>query len=111
MKKNDSPIESELRQATVLFADISGFTAMSEKMHPEEVTAIMNQCFRMMGECIDCNGGRIDKFIGDCVMVVFGVPDTLEKAPQKAINTALEIRNSVYQFNKEKNLAIPLMST
>jgi len=108
MKKNDSPIESELRQATVLFADISGFTAMSEKMHPEEVTAIMNQCFRMMGECIDCNGGRIDKFIGDCVMVVFGVPDTLEKAPQKAINTALEIRNSVYQFNKEKNLAIPL---
>jgi class 3 adenylate cyclase len=108
MIKDGHSVESELRQATVLFADISGFTAMSEKMLPEEVTAIMNQCFKMMGECIDFNGGRIDKFIGDCIMVVFGVPDTIEKAPQKAINTAIEIRNSLYRFNKEKNLAIPL---
>jgi class 3 adenylate cyclase/tetratricopeptide (TPR) repeat protein len=108
MNKDGHSVESELRQATVLFADISGFTAMSEKMHPEEVTNIMNQCFHMMGECIDRHGGKIDKFIGDCVMVVFGVPDTLEKAPQKAVNAALDIRKGIYNFNKEKSLAIPL---
>jgi class 3 adenylate cyclase len=44
--------ESERRQATVLFADISGFTAMSEKMDPEEVTALMNECFSFLGRAI-----------------------------------------------------------
>lgn len=100
--------ESELRQATVMFADISGFTAMSEKMPPEEVTDIMNNCFRMMGECVECHGGHIDKFIGDCVMVVFGVPKAIENAPSASLTTALEMREKIYCFNREKNLAIPL---
>ena len=55
--------ESELRQTTVMFADISGFTAMSETMYPEEVTSIMNRCFSMMGSVIKENEGVIDKFI------------------------------------------------
>jgi len=108
MKDNQLTRESELRQATVIFADISGFTAMSEKMHPEEVTNIMNDCFQMMGDCIESNGGKIDKFIGDCVMVVFGVPESIEKAPQKAVKTALEIRNRLYSFNKDRKLPVYL---
>jgi class 3 adenylate cyclase/tetratricopeptide (TPR) repeat protein len=91
-----------------MFADISGFTAMSEKMDPEQVTCTMNDCFCMMGDCIETHGGTIDKFIGDCVMVLFGVPKALEDAPQKAVNAAIEIRNRLYKFNKEKNLSIPL---
>jgi class 3 adenylate cyclase/tetratricopeptide (TPR) repeat protein len=101
-------IESERRIATVMFADISGFTVMSEKMDPEQVTCVMNDCFCMMGECIKTHGGTIDKFIGDCVMVLFGLPKALEDAPQKAVNTAIELRNRLYQFNKDKSLAIPL---
>lgn len=77
--------ESELRQATILFADISGFTAMSEKMSPEEVASIMNSVFKMMGDVIEHYSGRIDKFIGDCVMATFGVPT--------AINDCIDIRN------------------
>ncbi|MBU2514201.1 AAA family ATPase [bacterium] len=100
--------ESELRQATILFADISGFTAMSEKMSPEEVTAIMNSVFKMMGYIIEQYEGRIDKFIGDCVMATFGVPTAIENAPNKAVNTAIELRNKLYQFNKSENLKIPL---
>ena len=91
-----------------MFADISGFTAMSEKMDPEQVTCTMNDCFCMMEECIKTHGGTIDKFIGDCVMVLFGVPKALEDAPQKAVNTAIELRNGLYKFNQEKNLSIPL---
>ena len=87
--------------ATVMFADISGFTAMSEKMDPEQVTCVMNDCFCMMEGCIEQHGGTIDKFIGDCVMVLFGIPKALEDAPQKAVNTAIELRNRLYQFNKE----------
>ena len=52
--------ESELRQATIMFADISGFTVMSEKMSSEEVTSVMNSCFKMMGDIIEHYGGRIE---------------------------------------------------
>ena len=100
--------ESELRQATILFADISGFTSMSEKMSPEEVTSIMNSVFKMMGDIIEHYGGRIDKFIGDCVMATFGVPIAIENAPNKAVNTAIEMRNKLYEFNKSEGLEIPL---
>ncbi len=72
--------ESERRIATIMFADISGFTAMSEKMDPEDVTLLMNECFNLMGKIIDRNEGRIDKFIGDCVMATFGVPTAIENA-------------------------------
>ena len=61
MSENNTSIESERRIATVMFADISGFTAMSEKMDPEQVTCVMNDCFCMMGECIDKYGGTIGR--------------------------------------------------
>ncbi|HWR67684.1 MAG TPA: adenylate/guanylate cyclase domain-containing protein, partial [Desulfomonilia bacterium] len=67
MSETNHSMESERRIATVMFADISGFTAMSEKMDPEQVTCVMNDCFCMMEECIRSHGGTIDKFIGDCV--------------------------------------------
>ena len=102
------PQESERRQATIMFADLSGFTAMSEKMDPEDVTSLMNECFSMMAEVIERHGGHIDKYMGDCVMALFGVPTAIEEAPHKAINTAIDLRNNLYQFNKEKHLEKPL---
>ena len=102
------PQDSERRQATIMFADISGFTAMSEKLDAEEVTAVMNDCFDFLGEIIKYDGGKIDKFIGDCVMALFGVPTALEDAPQRAINAAIDMRNGLEQFNREKELRIPL---
>jgi class 3 adenylate cyclase/ribosomal protein L40E len=92
-------IEGERRHVTVLFADIYGFTAMSEKMDPEEVTGIMNRCFSMIGECIKKHGGTIDKFMGDCVMALFGAPIALEDAPQRAIRSAIMIHREMTLFN------------
>ena len=100
--------ESELRLATILFADISGFTSMSEKMSAEEVTMLMNECFEMMNSIIESNEGTVDKFIGDCVMVTFGAQKAIENAPHKAINTAIAIRNKIIGFNKVKKLSMPL---
>lgn len=108
MDETTPPIESERRLVTVMFADISGFTAMSEKMDPEEVVDVMKGCFTMMGQCIEEHGGTIDKFIGDCVMVLFGAPKAQENAPHRALNTALEIRKRLQQFNEDKKLLIPL---
>ncbi len=100
--------ESERRQATVMFADISGFTGLSEAMDPEEVTCVMNDCFEMMGSIVKRYGGTIDKFIGDCIMVLFGVPTAIEDAPQKAVNTAIEIRNLLNKCSNEKKYNFPL---
>ncbi len=101
-------IESERRQTTVMFADISGFTALSERIDPEEVTALLNNCFSMMEEVIHHYDGTIDKFIGDCAMVLFGAPTAIENAPQKAVNTAIEIKNRLKQFNRDNNMDVPL---
>jgi class 3 adenylate cyclase len=96
--------ESERRQATVLFADISGFTAMSEKLDPEELTAAINRCFATLAEAVRHHGGHVDKYIGDCVMALFGVPQALEKAPTHALNAAIEMRARLAALNDEASL-------
>jgi class 3 adenylate cyclase/tetratricopeptide (TPR) repeat protein len=100
--------EGERRQVTILFGDISGFTSMSEKMDPEEVTSIVNDCFGIMGSIIQKNEGTIDKYMGDCIMAIFGIPHAIEEAPQKAINAAIEMRNMIDNFNSSRNLKFPL---
>ena len=96
--------ESQRRQATVLFADISGFTAMSEKLDPEELTHAINRCFATLADVVSAHGGHVDKYIGDCVMALFGVPQALEKAPTHAINAAIEMRNRLAALSAEAGL-------
>lgn len=100
--------ESERRQATVMFADISGFTAMSEKMDPEEVTTTMNALFAELGDIIEEHGGTIDKFIGDCIMAVFGVPKAIENAPVRAVSSAVVIKQCVDRFSAGSGVPYPL---
>ncbi len=97
---------SERKMVTVLFADLSGFTAMSEKLDPEEVTTIMNACLQIMGDTVIEYEGYIDKFIGDCIMALFGAPITHENDPELALRAALEMNRKIVEFNK--NLPIKL---
>ena len=71
---SSSALRGERKQVTVMFADISGFTAMSEKLDPEEVRSMINACFVRLGAVIDRYDGHIDKFIGDEIMALFGAP-------------------------------------
>jgi len=98
----------ERRQATVLFADISGFTSMSEKLDPEEVMYLMNACFACLEAAVCAHGGVVDKYLGDCIMALFGVPLTLENAPRQAIKAAIEMRSRIDELNRERRLPLPL---
>ena len=108
MSDHDSTREAQRRQATVVFADISGFTAMSEKLDPEDVTEIMNGCFAMVEQIVLDHGGTIDKFIGDAVMALFGAVGALENAPRRAVQASLEIRDAIDRFTIERRLPVPL---
>ena len=96
-------IQGERRQVTVVFADVSGFTALSETLDPEEVASFMNECLRDLAEAVYQYEGMVDKFIGDCIMAVFGAPIALEDDAERALHAALSMRNRVELFNKRRH--------
>ncbi|MBI3989789.1 MAG: AAA family ATPase, partial [candidate division NC10 bacterium] len=95
---------------TVLFADVSGFTAMCEKLDPEEVHAVMNECFAGLGRIIQEKEGYIDKYIGDNVMALFGAPVAHEDDPARACQAALAMQVFLAQFAEQchRRTGVPL---
>jgi class 3 adenylate cyclase len=89
------------KQVTVLFADVSGFTAMAETMDHEEVSGVINSLWSRVDKAILEQGGRIDKHIGDAVMALFGTPIAQEDDPERAIRAALKIQTEVAAWKKE----------
>ncbi len=76
---------------TVLFADVSGFTSLGERLDPEDVRSFQNDLFTMLAEAIEHYGGFVEKFVGDAVMAVFGAPVAHEDDPDRALRAALAI--------------------
>jgi class 3 adenylate cyclase/predicted ATPase len=91
----------ERRQATILFADLSGYTAAAERMDPEAVKALVDRTLRRLGEEIERFGGTIDKFIGDNVMGVFGAPVTHEDDPERAVRAGLAMQAAMEEANRQ----------
>ena len=81
--------EADRRLVTVLFADVSGFTSLGERLDPEDVRAFQNDLFKMFAEVIEQFGGFVEKFVGDAVMAVFGAPIAHEDDPERALRAAL----------------------
>jgi adenylate cyclase len=79
------------RQVTVLFADVSGFTALAERVDPEEVRAFQNALFEMLARAVARYDGLVEKFVGDAVVAVFGAPVAHEDDPERALDTALDM--------------------
>lgn len=104
MQEGASSEGSQLRktEVTVLFADIVGFTAFSEKSAPEEVANLMEGYFNHAVEAIFSLGGTLDKFIGDCVMAFFGAPMRQPDHAYRAVAAAVRIREALEQWNAER---------
>jgi adenylate cyclase len=98
----------ETRYCTFLFTDLRGFTSMSEKLTPEEVTEIMNATLTVQVEEIQRAGGMVDKFIGDACMGIFSAPLDLPEHENRAIEAAVRIQERVKALNEtmEADIAI-----
>jgi len=93
--------EGERKHVTVLFSDLSGYTAMSERLDPEEVKEITSRIFKEISQVISKYEGFIEKYVGDAVMALFGVPKAHEDDPVRAIRAAREIHEIVDRIGLE----------
>ena len=85
----------EKKEATFLFTDVRGFTSLSEKLPPEEVTKIMNKALTIQSDAVQKHGGMLDKYIGDALMAIFGAPLDLDDHRSKAVEAAIEIKENM----------------
>ena len=95
------PIDGERKHVTVLFSDLTGYTAMSEKLDPEEVKGITSRIFGEISKIVANYDGFIEKYAGDAVMAIFGVPQAHEDDPIRAIKVAREIHQLVDAISPE----------
>jgi len=102
------PVNQQRKQVTVLFADVSGFTAMSETMDAEEVSDIMNALWQDIDSVIVEHGGVIDKHIGDAVMALWSVESSREDDPERAIRAALEMQTRLASFQSMRRVPLAM---
>lgn len=92
-------VEGDLRPVTILFADVRGFTRLSEVLPPEQLVAAINGCFEVLDSALAHYGGEVDKFIGDAVMATFGAPVAHEDDPRRAVLAALDMQTALRRYN------------
>lgn len=100
--KGNVHLGGEERNVTVLFADIRQFTALTEKMPPGEVIELLNTCMTKISAAIDEFGGVIDKYVGDEVMALFGVPVARDDSALKAIQSGMKMMEILKEWNRER---------
>ncbi|MBM3216320.1 tetratricopeptide repeat protein [Candidatus Poribacteria bacterium] len=100
MRDAGTDIVGERRKVVVMFSDVSGFTAMSEKMDPEQIHTIMNECFDGLVKIVYKYEGYIDKFIGDCIMTLFGAPVAHEDDVARALFAILEMTDWLNAYSE-----------
>jgi class 3 adenylate cyclase/tetratricopeptide (TPR) repeat protein len=93
-----SAIEGERKFVTVMFADVAGFTTMSENLDPEEIHRIMDGCFRILMEEVHKVEGTVNEFTGDGLMALFGAPVAYEDHPRRACHAALAIQKALLPY-------------
>lgn len=92
--------EVDRRQVTVLFADVTGFTTMAERLDPEEVRAFQDELLDVLAAVIARHDGFLEKFVGDAVLAVFGAPVAHEDDPERALHAALDMVEALARSNE-----------
>jgi class 3 adenylate cyclase len=101
-QQGTSTESSEIRKTvTILFTDVSGFTELGERLDPESLRQVMSRYFGAMRSALERHGGTVEKFIGDAVMAVFGIPMVHEDDALRAIKAAQDMRSELVSLNQE----------
>ncbi|MFQ5970923.1 MAG: adenylate/guanylate cyclase domain-containing protein [Alphaproteobacteria bacterium] len=100
-------LEGQEQDIAIMFADIRGFTTLSEKKLPYDVVFILNRYFRSMGEAVERSGGRVDKFIGDGIMALFGIDERAERGCAKAMRAARHMAAGLEELNESLSADLP----
>ncbi|HDP80277.1 MAG TPA: adenylate/guanylate cyclase domain-containing protein, partial [Spirochaetes bacterium] len=98
--KGEIKLGGERKTTAVFFSDIRSFTAISEKLEPEEVVEFLNQYMTRMVRCVNDTFGVVDKYIGDAIMAVWGAPLSHGNDTENAVNAALMMRKQLMEFNR-----------
>ncbi|MGA2082066.1 MAG: adenylate/guanylate cyclase domain-containing protein [Holophaga sp.] len=107
-QNQDAPLLQARRcEISVLFADISGFTRMSEGMEPMQVASILNRSFEAMTEQIFLHGGTLDKYIGDAIMAFFGAPSPDPDHARHAVDAAIAMQQRLKLLNDDRPAGYP----
>lgn len=101
LMRDGAALGGEEREATILFADLRGFTPLSEKLPPRELVQLLNRYLDRMSAEIERHGGVIDKFIGDAIMALFGAPVSQADAADRALAAALGMERALVALNAE----------
>jgi class 3 adenylate cyclase len=100
------PTDERRKTVTVLFCDVTGSTALSEAADPEAVRALLARYFRRMKGIVESHGGTVEKFIGDAVMAVFGVPQVHEDDALRAVRAACEMRDALPELGVQARIGL-----
>ncbi len=92
-------LREDRREVAVIFADVTGFTAICERLDPEKIHDLMNGCFAGLTQAIQTEEGCIDRYLGDAVMAIFGAPVAHEDDPTRACRAALAMQSFVKEFS------------
>jgi class 3 adenylate cyclase/tetratricopeptide (TPR) repeat protein len=95
----DQPADQERKLVTALFADVVGSTVLAQRLDPEQLKDVMDMYFHSMRQVVEAEGGTVEKFIGDAVTAVFGVPTAHEDDPTRALRAALGMRVRLQEVN------------
>ena len=102
LKLDDAKLGGDRKEVSILFSDIRGYTTLTENLEAEEVVSMLNEYFESMVEAVFKYKGTLDKYIGDAIMAVYGSPLPLEEHAWMAVQTSLEMRNRLYEFNQRR---------
>jgi class 3 adenylate cyclase/HAMP domain-containing protein len=112
--ENPSALElgGERREVTIMISDLRGFTALSERLEPEQVVKMLNGYFEVMVEVVHQYNGTINEIIGDSLVVIFGAPQEVTDRAQRAIACAIAMQNAMAKVNEEnRNKGLPELET
>src|SRR3546814_11538037 len=102
IRLGEGGVESEERPVTVMFTDIVGFTAASQRLTPRDTADFLNHHFALVAAAIDASGGTLDKYMGDAVMAFWGAPDDQPDHAARACRAALARMRAVVAANRAR---------